>query len=208
MSPLYGRHRIYASTQAEAEAVLLTWQSALASYELMVNPAKTDILQGPLQVERPWRTELAQFRFRQISDRVAANDIYSFFSRAFELAKDVRVEPVLAYAISRAAAEVRGQASASALQHLMLPAVMVDPSCLRYVAQALQRIDDASYTVLRGRLEETLNNICEYHAQREHGSEVTWALWLLRRYRLQVADGSAMRSRKCRITVRSFFYLI
>jgi hypothetical protein len=182
----------YASTQSEAEDVLMRWQSLLADYELTVNPAKTFITEGPRNVEPRWRTVLSQFSLRDETDRRMANDIQSFFSLAFDLARENPQEPVMGYAVSTAAAKAQGPESWEAVQRLMLAAATADPSCLRYVANALNAADRAGRAIFRRRLEESMNDLAEYHGLREHGSEVTWALWILRRFRLPVGSRAAL----------------
>ncbi|HSH58693.1 MAG TPA: RNA-directed DNA polymerase [Acidimicrobiales bacterium] len=181
----------YASTQTEAEEVLLTWQSFLATYELMVNPTKTSITEEPAVLEAPWRTTLAQFNFRAGSDQMTANDLLSFFSTAFELAKLHRQESVLSYAVSIASRKASGPESWTALQSILLAAGTIDPSCLRYVAAAFDMSLAAGVPLQRRRVTENLNDLCEYHAKREHGSEVTWALWILRHLGLKLTEAAA-----------------
>lgn len=180
----------YASTQGEAEDVLLYWQSALADFSLLVNPVKTVIEPAPIPIESPWRTELAQFSFRDGSDKVRAHDITSFMSKAFQLVTKNENDGVLAYAIRVATAKVKGVESWTSLQRLMLAAGMAEPSCLRYVASALPVGDDLG-AIDFGLFEEVLNDLCDYHAQREHGSEVTAALHMMRTLKLPLSEVAA-----------------
>lgn len=181
----------YASTQSEAEDVLLSWQSLLADYELMVNPTKTGIREAPAELEAAWRTTLSQFVIRRRTDLVAANDIYSFFSLAFDLARANPTDGVLSYAIRKATGAAQGVESWAAVQQLMMAAAAVDPSCLEKVAIALEFARVAGAHLEYRRIEEGLNDLCRYHSAREHGSEVTWALWILRRYGLPLSSDAA-----------------
>lgn len=187
---------VYTNSQAQAEDILLTWQALLAEFELTVNPEKTSITEGPVSIESPWRTKLSQFQFRSSSDLKAANDLRSFFSQAFVLARENRQEPVLGYAVSLAGAQIAGKESWSALQQLMLAAAIVDPSCLRYVASILQRGLGPGAPLERRRLAESLSEVCDFHARREHGSEVTWALWIMRRLGLHLTEDAALNISK------------
>ena len=180
----------YASTQSEAEDILLSWQSLLAEYELSVNPLKTQIIEGPTTIEAPWRRRLLQFEFRGTKQKLV-NDTYSFFSRAFELAGDNPGQPVLSYAISTANSQVGDDESWQAMQYMMLPAIMAEPSCLRFVAIALLERHGRGVPINGVELEATLNDVCEYHGKREHGSEVAWALWILRRLGLTLSPPAA-----------------
>lgn len=184
----------FLSTQSEAEQLLVVWQTALSEYELMPNIRKTEILEGPGEIEPAWSRELRQMRLRQDQDIACANDLYSLFSRAFELAREWRYESVLSYVVQRAQAAIgRGPLSAAALQQLVMAAAVIDPSSMRYGSGIVERLIRAGTDIDKDRYADTLNDMCIYHAAREHGSEVTWALYELRRLGLQLnADAAAL----------------
>jgi Reverse transcriptase (RNA-dependent DNA polymerase) len=68
-----------AQSKGEAEDVLLTWDSLVSSYDLSVNPMKTEIIEGPVPPVFPWRVTLSQFNLRTSSDAVFVNDLHSIF---------------------------------------------------------------------------------------------------------------------------------
>jgi hypothetical protein len=184
---------VFSSTQSEAEDILVTWQSSLASYELVANPRKTLIVPGPQPLEPGWRIELAQMRIRSAGDSSCASDLYSFFSRAFELVARYPTEAVLSYAIAKCRSYTGvGPQSAQALQELVLASVVVEPSCLTYAAMVLELLHKRGFKIGRDRLASTLNDLCEYHSRREHGSEVAWALYMIRRFELKLEEASAV----------------
>lgn len=181
----------FGSTQSEAEDVLLSWQTALSRYELMVNPAKTFITEAPFAPENSWSVHLRQFRFNEESDKKTANDIDRFFTLAFGLSLEFPKSSVLGYAIRTAAGIPTGVEAWRTLHRLMYAATMADPSCLQIVARTLNESVMAGFKPEPKRLEETLNDLCDYHARRAHGSEVAWALWLLRQFDLPIGDDAA-----------------
>jgi hypothetical protein len=170
---------IFTRTRGEAEGALLAWESALGRYELLINPEKTLIAEGPVGLDSSWRTRLRQFAIRMDTDRKAANDIVAFFDLAFELAREVPREAVISWAIQRFRDFTFGDESWRAFSDLMLPAAIAEPSSLRYVSQALAEGRAAGRKPSRERLAMTMNALVEHHAPLEHGAEVAWALWIL-----------------------------
>lgn len=179
MSRFIDDFELFCATQGEAEDVLLAWQSALAKFELQVNPTKTVIEPGPGYIEEPWHQVLNQYRFRRFPDTSLAGDLRGFFSLAYGLAREYPLAPVLAFAIARAIGEVAGPKSWEEFHILALAFSMVDPSSLRFVCSVLGAGISRKLPMDLARVEETMNAVVAHHARQEHGSEVTWALWTL-----------------------------
>jgi len=70
-----------ARSRAEAEDVLMAWDSLLNFYDLALNPLKTSIIEGPLPPELPWRIKLSQFNIERIPTR-SGRMTYTVFSRS------------------------------------------------------------------------------------------------------------------------------
>jgi hypothetical protein len=169
----------YVRSRSQAEEVLLRWEAQLAAYELLVNPAKTEIIEGPISIERPWRSRLAQFVIREETDRMKGRDIQEYFGVAFDLAREFPSEPVISYAISRLARSQFGDYSWKAFSELLMPSAIAEPSSLRYVEQALRFGAVAGMEVDRDHLSEAMSDLVVHHAFLEHGAEVSWALWII-----------------------------
>lgn len=170
---------IFTRTRGEAEGALLAWESALGRYELLINPEKTLIAEGPVGLDTSWRTRLRQFAIRTESERRAANDIVAFFDLAFELARETPREAVISWAVQRFRDFPFGDETWRAFSDLLLPAAIAEPSCLRYVSRALADGRTAGRKPNITRLSRTMNALVEHHAPLEHGAEVAWALWIL-----------------------------
>lgn len=176
---------------SEAEAVLQTWDSILASWELALNPLKTRIVEGPLPPEPQWKIELRQHPLRDETPTTLANDLRSVFSLAIRTSITMPGTPALTYAVRRAAEVATSGVAWEELQNLLLGAITTEPSCLPRVYELVAR------TIWRGQLPDgarfadVLNEFCTYHAPLEHGSEVTWGLYLIHRLGLSVDSVAA-----------------
>lgn len=183
----------FAQSRGEAEDFLTAWDSLLHGYDLSLNPRKTEIVEGPIPPELPWRVYLSQFRFRTETDALLARDVQSFFARAFELSVENPGDSVLGYAVARAGALAVGDKSWAALQYAMLAAITVEPSTLRFVSPLLTKANSRGARIDMDLIEETLNRICSYHAPFEHGSEVAWSLHILKELQLPIDEEAAVR---------------
>ncbi len=182
---------VFTSSQSEAEEIVLRWQSILLKYDLMVSTRKTSIFEGPPRLEAPWKVSLAQFILRADSDRKLQNDFYHFFSLAFALAEQYPEAAVMNFALRKATAARIGKESGKTLGRMALSSAISDASSLRYVYDALEKIsnyDDGIIAELP--LVESLNEACEYHAAREHGTETAWALYTAARFRIRLEESA------------------
>lgn len=185
---------VFASSRNEAENVLLTWEALLASYELLINPEKTHIIDGPATIEQRWRTSLSQFVIREDTDGKTARDVREFLGLAFELKRDHPREPIVGYAIRRLRGVSFGSKSWSTFATMLLTACIVEPSSMRYVRDALQRGRKGGHGPDAEKLSSTLSDIVNHHAPLEHGSEVGWALWILGENGGKLDSGGAARA--------------
>lgn len=169
---------VFTSSRSEAEEILLAWESELAAYELLLNPDKTRIIEGPAGVQTPWRTRLTQFVIRD-TDTKAANDLRDYFGLAFDLARDYPTDAVVSYAIAALRNTPFQRRGWSTLVDMLLPAAIAEPSSLRFVNEALARGRAQGVELDRDKIAETLSDIVAHHASLEHSADVSWALWVL-----------------------------
>lgn len=169
----------FASSRAEAEDVLLTWETALAGYELNLNELKTQIVEGPTPPEPAWRTQIAKFDFRTTSGRILANDIRSYFSQAFQFSIDHPSDSVMAYALGRLRQLAWTQTAWDSASPLILGAAVSEPSAIMFASEYFAKAVSLGLTLANAAIEESLNGIVEHHARLEHGATVTWALYML-----------------------------
>lgn len=180
-----------ARTYSEAESVLRVWESILASFELSLNPAKTAIIEGVLPPEPMWKIQLRQHPVRETREAALANDLRSIFSIAFDASRERVGTPSLSYAMRRLRdIPTKGRAW-DELQNLLLGAITVEPSSLKHAYELLARAVWRGQIPDLDRVAETLSELVTHHAVLEHGSEVTWALYLLRRLSARLTQDAA-----------------
>lgn len=180
-----------ARTYSEAESVLRTWESILASFELTLNPLKTRIVEGIIPPEPMWKIQLRQHPVRLTSDAALANDLRSIFSIAIHASKSHPGTPSLSYAVRRLR-EVQAHGRAwEELQNLLLGAITVEPSSLPHAYELLARAVWQGQSPDLDRLVDTLNEFVLHHARLEHGSEVMWALYMIHRLGASIDAGPA-----------------
>lgn len=180
-----------ARSYAEAESVLQEWDAILTDFELSLNPLKTRIVEGAMPPEALWKIQLRQHPLREESETKLANDLRSLFSLAMEASASAPGTPALTYAIRRVTSIPVAGAAWTELQNLLLGSVTAEPSCLPRVYQLVASALWGGRIVDLDRFEEVLNELCLHHAPLEHGSEVTWALYLLHRLGLTVHSDAA-----------------
>lgn len=162
-----------------AEATLAELQAILASFELVLNPRKTHILQLPRGFDSEWVIELKSIGIRSAMSPVAQrNDLLNFFSRAFALASLHPSDAVLKYAVAHVQGVNINNAAWRAFHNCLLSASCADASTLPVVLGTLYEVAHrGSHDVPLAPLSEVLESIIARHAQRAQGSEVAWALW-------------------------------
>jgi hypothetical protein len=158
-----------------------------------LNPMKTEIIEGPVPPEHPWRVNLSQFNLRTSSDAIFVNDLHSLFSLAFDLSRQNPNDAVLGYAINRVKPRPTGANSWEAFSNLMLAAIAIEPSSIRFVSEAMIWALSQGLAINKDSVTDALNNMCLHHAPLEHGSEVAWSLAIMRDLDLTLSSDSAAR---------------
>jgi Reverse transcriptase (RNA-dependent DNA polymerase) len=167
------------STLSDAEHVLVELQAILATFDLQLNPRKTEIHELPRALDESWAHDIGQLTIREAAEPIGQrNDIVALFSRAFGLAHGQPEKAVLRYAVSRLQGITVAPDGWRAFQNCLLGAVGADPATLPVVLGTLFRVGQASgQPVAKAPLSSVFESVISTHAPRAHGSEVAWALW-------------------------------
>ncbi len=163
----------------DAENALAELQGVLSTYELSLNPKKTQILELPLPLEDTWGSELGRYPVRSVVSPVGQrNDLLGFFSLAFELAARNRGESVLRYAVARLQNEDVHPAAWRTFQNCIVGAISAEPSTISAAVGTIYKVAKlGGHAVAKSPLAESFETLITSHARRGEGSEVAWALW-------------------------------
>jgi hypothetical protein len=164
---------------SDAEETLSTLQSILSSFELSLNPRKTNIIDLPQPLDGTWANELGRFTIRDAKSPAGQrNDIIALFSKAYEIAAMHREDSVIRYVIVKVQNEVVHPEAWRTFQNCILTAVSADPSAFASALGSLYRVATAgSHTVAKAPLSDIFESIIASHAPKSEGSEIAWALW-------------------------------
>lgn len=175
---------------AEAEQSLGTLQEVLNTYELALNPKKTQITNLPKPTEAFSISELRTFIFR--STQVAQHsDILRYFDRAFSFFEENPEDEILQYAVSRLMGETIHQDNWTLCENLLLQCAIVEPGAIRFVLKQFLKYKELSYLLNFDRIGETFNRVITQHAPLGHSSEVAWAIWGLLAMNISMQANSA-----------------
>lgn len=178
------------NTHSEAESGISILQEALAEYELELNPGKTKIIQLPLPLEDSWVAELRSFNFRT-KQSSQLTDLLHFFDKAFELMRLNPQKHVLRYAISRLNSEEVNTNNWTVFQNLLMQCINVEPQTFTPVLSHLLNYSNNDYSLDLSSIEQVMNDQICYHSPLNHGSEVSWALWTLMVFNIQITSEAA-----------------
>jgi hypothetical protein len=166
---------LFFGTRSDAEAVLADLHSIANHFAVEINPLKTRILELPEPVQPAWKSEL---RLIQIRADYEKEDLFAFFSRAFDNASKYPGNNVLKYAVKHSAGFSISHENWPLYESFLLGSLVAEPSLAPTLAAVLSRYSEADYEFNEERLAETLAEIASYHARFKQGFEVSWALWI------------------------------
>ncbi|MBI3723619.1 hypothetical protein HY251_06655 [bacterium] len=163
---------------------------AAAAFELHLNPTKTRIEPLPQPLGSDWVEIVRSFSLG--SGASQRGRMIEFFDAVVGLRRDHPDQLVVEYAMGKLA-ELRRieRTSWPVVQSILLQLIAVDPSSIRHGLRILQRGVRARWRLDQDETERVLNRIVVEGVRRSHDYEVTWALWGLLVFRLEVSDDAA-----------------
>jgi hypothetical protein len=175
---------LYFKSSYEAEEALKRLQKILSDHHLELNEGKTYIENFPIVFgpSDPWTIDISTFRFRK-SQVGQKNDLYAYFSLAFDLSQKSPKDTVLKYALGRIKNLEIHPENWNVFESLLLKTTLVEPSILPEVVRTL--IKNKEF-VNREKLREAAHTILDEHYFKGHSFEISWALWLLRSFAIPV----------------------
>lgn len=192
----FNAHRItddfeyFAKSRGEAEDVLLAWERAANHFELEVNSLKTEIREIPEPFDDPWTIALRQTQVRKGNEM----DLLDLFGLANQLVREYRTASILGYVIRRTSFDDRiyvNRGLWATYSDLLLASVIADPSSIRFATPAFENALLMGRSLDRDAMTRTFSEIISYHSMLEHGSIVSWCLYIMRRFDLRIDSSTA-----------------
>lgn len=165
------------NTIGEAESALTLMQELLNEYELALNPLKTEIIQLPCEFEPLAISELRSFSFRE-TEGGQRSDLIHYFNIAFKAAKDMPIESILKYAVSRTFEVEVTKNNYNFFESFILQCATADSSTLKYVANQLIKYKRKGYQSNLENISHILTQLGISESSLGHGNEVAYCLWL------------------------------
>ena len=175
---------------SECEQAIHAILKALLSFELDINGEKTSISVTGESIEPDWPYELRQFRFGQ---RVVAQrkSLKEYFHRALYIAKRVKFDNVLEYAIKRTRSVHIVRSNWTLYEAFLVKIARINASSIPTIVQILVNYSDAGYKINKSNIAKLVEDSVLYLAPRGHHAEVAWALFLAKALRLALSVRAA-----------------
>jgi hypothetical protein len=176
---------LFFQNHENAAAALAAIEAALRRFELKINTFKTKIVPIAALVEDSWTHDLRAFSFSPIR-HPQKRDLNHFFDLTFSIALANEDENVLKFALRKLSSFVVKRDNWPVFQAHLCKAITNFPNCIQEAAHIFYTYHLYGFQLDDG-LGRTLNLMIEDHAPLEHHSEIAWALWMCREFRITLS---------------------
>lgn len=175
-------------SRTEAEEAIVLIEEFLSTYELTLNPLKTEIKELPEPVELSWVSRLRQFKFQLGS--IKKTDLIDFLSAAFIESKNYKDSAVLTYALSRLDKTVQeiNKSDWPIFEGLIYQCIAVESGCIRIATKLLCKIALRRFPINHEKLKVTISTVINRGFSHAHGSEIAWAIWLAICFKIEIEE--------------------
>jgi len=172
---------MYFNNELEAQIGLSELKNILNEFELKINDTKTTISKTQNELEKNWALDIKSFYFRP-SKNDQKEDIWNFFSIAFKHSTQNPNDSVLKLALNKFNFVRIEKDNWDFFQSLVFRLGLVETSSLQKIAKLL-----ITYKTLvnKTKLKHFCFEIIIRHSENRHDYELTWALWLLKQFKIQ-----------------------
>ena len=166
------------ATKYDAEEALSCLRRELSNFELRLNQNKTYIKKLPTPIVEEWVSTLRRYEFRSHNKTSQLNDILDYFSKAFSMSKESKSKGVIRYAIARVGSVDIFEDNLDVYESLLLQCASSEAQSIEYVIPELYKMNENGYSLSKGKIQETIEDIVDRYTSARGGSEVAWALWM------------------------------
>lgn len=188
----YDDYFIFVSTLDEAERILKGLQRILNQFQLEINEGKVRISKFPFPTEESFVAELFRFDFKSTN---FSNSLKHYFSLLWSLMQShpTKTDWIAVYALRRfeVGVSIIPQGSWSLFEDLIFKTAYLEPAILQVVARVLASYEARINDKTKAKLAILINKIIIEHSEVNHSFEVAWALWISKRFRIEIMKRSA-----------------
>jgi hypothetical protein len=186
----YDDYYFYLNSHDEATNVLKIVQQVLYEFQLETNESKVSIKQIPFTYTERWALDLSNFKFKK-TDKY---ELRSFFSVLFKLLDDNKKNTswIVNYALGRfefGNVKVKREYWDFFLS-LLLQTVLIDPSNIDQIFKIIFSYKPYLTKKSKERICEILEIIINDNLSLNHSFEVSWALWILKSFKIKCSSGT------------------
>lgn len=180
----YDDYTLYVDTKEEASAVIYRIQNIISEFGLTLNENKIVINEAPKPFIEEYVEELAPFNFVTYNVSKALTKYFNILWRFCD-AHPNKANTIIKYGLRPLeSASLKVQSlDIRVFESLLYKTALIEPSALNQVCELIIK---KGYTPTKSSLEELAKAIITNHAHLNHHHEVSWALWICKKYDLSL----------------------
>lgn len=181
----YDDYTLYVDTKEEASAVIYKIQNIISEFGLTLNENKIAINEAPKPFIEDYVEELAPFNFEAQNQTKALTKYFNALWRFCD-AHPNKANTIIKYGLRPLeSASLKVQSlDIHVFESLLYKTALIEPSALNQVCELIIK---KGYTPTKSSLEELAKAIIANHAPLNHHHEVSWALWIIKKYDLSLS---------------------
>lgn len=175
---------------SRAEEALAAVVSAVTTFQLQLNPSKTKLLPLEEFQDENWAHIVGR---KKISEEISAqkDDIIDYFETLNELHKKYGDESIIKFALTRSTSFLIHEENWLLYEAYLARMATLYSSNLEIITRIFSTYRQLGYAVSEPLIQRLCNTIIREHAPLEHHSEVVWALYLARDFKVPIDDKAA-----------------
>lgn len=185
----YDDYYLYTNTIKEAEDTFKYIQSKLHQFGLDINEGKVRIRKYPFEFEEKFSSELSQFSFTKRFDysiKLYFNIIWKFAEENPENTGQIFRYALKIFAPSTIDRIIVPQTGWNTFENLLLKTIILDPTILNIACNILELYKEFINDKSKTKLQNIIDSIFREHIKTNQHLEVSWALWICKKFSLTI----------------------
>ena len=171
--------------RSEADRVLAILTKIIGSYELEINPDKTEIVEVKELVRESWKYLVGDLRISDVVEK-QKDDIHRFFESLFSLEQKFKDESLIKYGLKVLSTQIIKKPNWPIAEAYLLKCGNTFPNSLQVIVRIFETYHLYDYPLDEQAITRFCNSVILQHAVSDRHSEVAWALWLALRLEIKI----------------------